>query len=78
MKELIDILEVNYSPEEVIQLLNEFDEDKLKDYALMHDICPLCGGGLYTHRWDEKREWWGSIVFEPLSELKCQNCGETY
>ena len=78
MEELIDVLETRYSPSEIIQILNEYDEQKLEDYALKNDLCVRCGGELYTHRWNEKHEYWGAIVEEPLSELKCMMCGETY
>lgn len=78
MEELLNFLETKYSPSEIIELLNEFDEEKVEDYALAHDLCPRCGGDLMVHRWREKHEYWGSIVFESLSELKCESCNETF
>jgi len=78
MEELIDCLETRYSPEEIWELFDNYNEDQLRDYFIKNDICPLCGGIVYEHRWEEKRDWWGSICYEPLSELKCSNCGETY
>lgn len=78
MKELLEFLETRYTPSEIIELLNEFDQEKLEDYAIEHDICVRCGGGLIVHRWKEKREYWGSVAFESLSELRCENCQETY
>jgi ribosomal protein S27AE len=78
MKEIIEILEERYSPEEIWELFDNYDEDQLRDYFIKNDICPLCGNELFVHRWEENREWWGSIVKEPLSELRCSNCGETF
>jgi len=78
VKELLEYLKERYSPSEIVELLNEFDEDQLRDYALENDVCPRCGGEIYTHRWEEKHEVWGAICFEPLSELKCSVCNETY
>ncbi len=78
MKELIEYLRERYTPSEIVELLNEFDEDILKDFAIENDVCPRCAGELILHRWDEKHEYWGAIVFEPLSELRCSNCDETY
>lgn len=78
MNDLFEILEERYSYSEIVELLNEFNEERLREYAIDHEVCPRCAGMLFTHNWEEKREWWGSICFEPLSELKCENCGETY
>jgi len=78
MNELLDFLETRYTSSEIIELLKDFDEDKLGDYAIKNDVCILCGGELVIHRWEEEREFWGSIVKEPLSELKCCECGETF
>ena len=76
---LFDILEEKYTPEEIQQLLCDYDEDQLKDYCLGHDICPLCGSSLFIHRWNEDRgEFWGSKCHEEMTELKCESCGETY
>ena len=79
MEELIDCLETRYSPSEIIQILNEFDEQKLEDYALKNDICVKCGGELIVHRWEEDRgEFWGFPCRENMSELRCELCGEIY
>lgn len=79
MDELLDFLETRYTSSEIIELLNDFDEDKLKDYAIKNDLCVLCGGDLYLHRWDEPRgEHFGFPCKEPMSELKCESCNETY
>jgi uncharacterized protein YbaR (Trm112 family) len=79
MKELLDFLETRYSPSEIVDLLNEFDEIKLEDYAIEHDICPRCAGSLMVHKWKEDRgEFWGFPCKENMSELRCENCNETY
>lgn len=79
MKELLEYLRERYSVNEIVELLNDFDEEYLKDYAIDNDICPRCGGDLYLHRWDESRgEHFGFPCKEPMSELKCESCSETY
>jgi len=79
MKEIIEILEERYSPEEIWELFDNYDEDQLRDYFIKNDICPLCGGEIYTHRWRENRgEHFGFPAFEDMRELKCESCGETY
>lgn len=77
-KNLIEILAEDYSPQDVVQLINGIDEDELTAYALKNDICSQCGGNLVVHRWKEKHEYWGSIVFEDMEELRCKDCRETY
>jgi len=84
MDELIDILEEKYLPSEVVKELknldlSSFEEEQLREYALNHDLCYECGGDLILHTWKENRnEFWGFPCFEEMSELKCQDCRETY
>jgi uncharacterized protein with PIN domain len=79
MEELLNYLETKYSPSEIVWLLNEFDQEKVEDYALAHDLCPRCGGDLMVYRWKEYRgEYFGFPAYEPLSELRCESCNETF
>jgi len=76
---LFDILEERYSPEEIWELIDDCDEEQKRDYFLEKDICPLCGGMISIHRWNEDRgEYWGSRCYEEMTELQCESCGETY
>ncbi len=77
--DLIEILEERYSPSEIVELLNDFDESKLKDYAIEHDVCIKCYGNLVIHRYKEDRgEFWGFPCSEEMSELICECCNSVY
>jgi len=79
MYDLIEILEESLSPSEIVELLNRFDEEILRDYAVDHDVCVRCTGRLVVHRWDEDRgQFWGFPCKENMEELICEDCKETY
>lgn len=80
MKQLINILEDNnYSPFEIIELLDDIDENDIKEFALSNGICRLCGGDVLLCKWKEDRgEYFGFPAYEDMEELKCESCGETY
>jgi len=79
LNEIIEILEERFSPSEIIEILNDISDEKIEDYAIKNDICVRCGSGLVVHRWKEDRgEFQGFPCFEDMSELCCENCGETY
>ncbi len=82
MNGLIDFLEDYLSPIEIIELLgcvlkHKGDSEKiLREYAVYHNICPICCSELSLYTYSESRgEHFGTPVEEMLSELRCVNCG---
>ena len=80
MYDLINILEINnYSPLEIVELLNNIDRNDIEDYAIENGICPKCLSEVVIHVWKEARgEAWGVPVEEEMSEFLCEGCGRAY
>lgn len=76
MEELFEILEKDLNPMEIIELLNEFDREKLITYAVKNNICPKCCSQLKVHGWKESRgDYFGFPSYEEMFELRCNDCG---
>jgi len=77
MDEMIEILERNFSPVEVVKILNDFrfNQQELDDYAIEHRICPKCYNELVIHSWYEPSEYFGFSVEEKIGKLECEECG---
>ena len=79
MNELIEILEERFAPVEIIKLLDGIDKFDVDNYAVEHDICPVCLGELVIHRYKERRpDFWGFPAYEEMCELVCSRCGEVF
>jgi uncharacterized protein with PIN domain len=77
MDEMIEILERNFSPVEVVKILNDFrfNQQELDDYAIEHRICPKCYNELVIHSCYEPSEHFGFPVMEEMGKLRCEECG---
>lgn len=79
MNELIKLLEEQYTPAEIIELLNSINKFYIDDYAIEHDICPFCGGELVIYKYKERRpDYWGFPAWEEMCNLMCSGCGEIF
>lgn len=78
MKELIEILKENLSPNEIVELLNSvnFNQKDIDNYTIENMICPKCCSELVIHRWMEDRgEYFGFPAEEEMVESRCNYCG---
>lgn len=79
INDLVEILEnQNYSPLEIIEMLNDFNKEDLEDYAVDNKVCYKCFSQLTIHTWKEPSEHFGSYVEEEVLEYQCEGCGYTY
>ncbi len=84
MNSIFFLLEQQLSPSEVVELLTYFlnfpdsSRDQLEEYAILNNICPKCFSKLTTYCWEERSEYFGRIVGEEMSELRCDCCGWMY
>ena len=78
MNELIEILEERFTPVEIIKLLDGIDKFDVDNYAVEHDICPLCLGELVIRKYKEYRgEFWDFLLMKNC-DLVCLSCGEVF
>lgn len=79
MQDLIDFLEDTYTPEEIIEMLDGIDKNKIEEYATSRGICVKCGYELILHTWKEERgEYIGSPAEETMAVYQCSGCGKIY
>jgi len=80
MIDLIEILETNnFSPVEIIELLDDVTPNEIEEYALKHMVCRRCYSELVLHNWKEARgECRGIPAFEEVTECICSCCGAIY
>jgi uncharacterized protein with PIN domain len=79
INDLVEILEEQFTPLEVVELLSGFYEEDLEDYAIKNNICPKCLSQLTIYKWKESRgECFGFPTYEEMSELVCQGCGRVF
>jgi len=79
MNNLFEILEEDYTPSEIVEILDSYDESQLEDYALSNDICPKCYGNLLRHEYKEYRgEHFGFPAYENMVGCCCESCGEVF
>lgn len=79
MDEIIEILEERYRPAEIVEILKCITKFDIEEYALTHDVCPLCCGELFVRRYKEYRgEYFGFPSWEEMCDLVCSRCGEVW
>lgn len=79
MDEIIEMLEERHTPLEIVEILYSLDKFDVDNYAVEHDICPLCLGELVIHRYKDYRgDFWGFPAYEEMCELMCSRCGEVF
>lgn len=78
INDLIEILEEQFTPLEIVELLSGFYEEDLEEYAINNNICPKCLSQLTIHKWGELSEHFGRPVVEEMSELICNGCGRVF
>lgn len=82
MDGLIDFLNDYLSPQEIVERLdyilrNDYwSKDILRQYAIDHNICPICYSELISNTYCEDRgEYFGFPVSEKIGILICKECG---
>lgn len=79
MDEIIEMLEERHTPLEIVEKLKSIDVFDIDNYAVGHDICPICLGELVIHRYKDYRgECFGFPSWEEMCELVCSRCGEVF
>lgn len=83
MYDLIDILEKEMPPKDIVMLLKQYISsfyiEFLHEYAIEHNVCPECCSDLVLRTWRENRgESLGYTYYEEMGAMWCEYCGKYY